>query len=271
MGNSMLLLNWDAVSSMIARAHDMGRILTNCYLDPDRVAEWCASGTVFGEEVGGVTAIWRDMRSFCMLFFLAETREALFKYVAGGLNAPRNSVVVDLVGPDNIRLPLVSVFESAGFGHISELVRMSRKTPKCTGVPTGVVSVSNVQDIPDLQSIFQTHFNPEVEQLPSDTELERWIAKGGVLVQRDEHGRVQSFIIYDLNKASLYLRYWFVNPQMRNCGVGGHLMRAMFFYAKETKRQYFWVISNNENAIRRYEHYGFKAEPMKDTVMRRNI
>jgi len=41
----------------------------------------------------------------------------------------------------------------------------------------------------------------------------------------------------------------------------------MFAAGSDTKRQYFWVKTDNENAIKRYQHYGFAFEPMKDVVM----
>lgn len=64
-----------------------------------------------------------------------------------------------------------------------------------------------------------------------------------------------------------YLRYWFTSSKYRNQGVGAKLLKSSLFLAKETKRQILWVISENENAIKRYEHYGFKRELMNDYVL----
>ena len=44
-------------------------------------------------------------------------------------------------------------------------------------------------------------------------------------------------------------------------------MRLMFAMGANTKRQYFWVKTDNENAIKRYRHYGFEFEELKDTVL----
>lgn len=265
------MTEWSAVETLIAQARNRGRMLTNCYPDRERMSEWCAAGAVYAEESPGVTIIWRDQQSFCNLFFFADSKDALARYVTGNIDAIRDRVIVDLIGPDAIRLPLQDVFESAGFGKISELVRMSRKTPECADVPVINIEPPDDRDIPDIQAIFREHFNPEVEQLPSDAELKRWISKGGALVHRDDRYRVHSFIIYEMNKASLYLRYWFVNPRVRNCGVGGCLMRTMFYHARFTKRQYFWVITDNENAVKRYKHYGFRSEPLRDVVLAKDF
>jgi len=271
MGNRVKLADWAAVESLMARARNRGQLLTNFFADPERMSEWCDSGSLFAEEGADVTLLWRQHDKFCNLYFFASTPDVLSKVVGADLRAARNRVVADIIGPDAIRSPLVAALTSSGFTQISELVRMSRKTPECTDVPTINILPPDTRDIPDVQAIFREHFNPEVEQLPSDVELERWIKKGGILVHRDDRGKVHSFIIYDLSKVSLYLRYWFVNPQVRGSGVGGHLMRTMFYHARDTKRQYFWVIMDNENAIKRYQHYGFNFEPMKDVVLAKDF
>ena len=95
-----------------------------------------------------------------------------------------------------------------------------------------------------------------------------WIATRAILVARDGTGHdITGFVIFDLSPAALYLRYWFVSPGARGGGVGGKLMRSMFAAGLSTKRQYFWVKTDNENAIKRYRHYGFEFEELKDTVL----
>ena len=57
---------------------------------------------------------------------------------------------------------------------------------------------------------------------------------------------------------------------IRSIGIrrwGACLLKYYFFESKRTKRQIFWVIDSNINAIKRYRHYGFKAEEMVDYVM----
>lgn len=236
------------------------------------MGEWCAKGAFFAWEHADATFLGRRQADFCSLYFFASSAEALREAVAGEALAQfHRRVVLDVVGPDILRQPVVDVLQAEGFVKVSELVRMTRRTPECTDLPVINILPPDDRDIPDIQAIFREHFNPEVEQLPSDAELVRWIEKGGVLAHRDDRGKVHSFIIYDLSKASLYLRYWFVNPQVRGQGVGGALMRTMFFHAKDTKRQYFWVIADNSNAIVRYQHYGFQFEPMRDIVLAKDF
>ena len=74
----------------------------------------------------------------------------------------------------------------------------------------------------------------------------------------------------EMNATTLYLRYWFTHPDFRDRKVGSRLLRRFFEEGKDTKRQLFWVIRSNKNAIKRYRHYGFKEENMLDFVLRNN-
>lgn len=50
-------------------------------------------------------------------------------------------------------------------------------------------------------------------------------------------------------------------------GIGSSLYKKVMFESKNIKRQMLWVVSDNENAIKRYEHYGFKLDRFIDNVM----
>lgn len=263
-----VLKDYAAVNELIAASRDSGRRLTNFFPEELKVAHWCATGS-FSEKIGGSTQflIRRD-NGFANLYFLASDvarLEADLKSFLAESKVPR--LVVDLVGPDIMRVPLQDAFARAGFAKLAELQRMGRKTPtESIPFPTSVESAT-IADIPSIERVFRVHFKAEIEQLPITEELERWIERGEILVSRDEANSVSGFVIYDLSTASLYLRYWFVDPNCRGKGVGSSLMNAMFHKAQNTKRQYFWVLTDNENALKRYLHYGFNFEPMKDVVM----
>ena len=82
--------------------------------------------------------------------------------------------------------------------------------------------------------------------------------------------KIVGFIIYDLYSTTLYLRYWFVDPLHRNLKIGSKLFREFRNRGKNTSRQLFWVIRSNQNAIKRYLHYGFKEENMYNYVLINN-
>jgi GNAT superfamily N-acetyltransferase len=78
---------------------------------------------------------------------------------------------------------------------------------------------------------------------------------------------IAGFIIYQLVGVTLYLRYWFVSPLFRDRKFGSKLFNYFLLKGKDSKRQLFWVIQTNENAISRYKHYGFKEEKIYNFVL----
>ena len=97
-------------------------------------------------------------------------------------------------------------------------------------------------------------------------ELEKMVEQKHVLLNMRE-GHVAGMLLFDLN-ATLYLRYLLVLPEYRSQGVGSELFRQFLWEGRETKQQILWVNQANENAIVRYEHYGFKKENMYDYIIR---
>ena len=74
-------------------------------------------------------------------------------------------------------------------------------------------------------------------------------------------------MIYEKNPSTLYLRYWFVHPDYQDKKVGSDLMNVFLKRGKDTKRQLLWVRQDNENALARYHHYGFKKDDMCDYIL----
>lgn len=263
------LADYTSVNELIIASRDSGRRVTNFFPEELKVSHWCFYDALSETLVGSTQFLLRKDDGFTNLYFLALDATHLAEDLQEFLHEHAGErIVVDLVGPDVMRKPLEEVFARAGFAKLAELQRMSRKTPTESITFLTSVESATIADIPSIETVFRIHFKAEIEQLPITEELERWIERGEILVtRRDEASSVSGFVIYDLSTASLYLRYWFVDPSCRGKGVGSSLMNAMFHKAQSTKRQYFWVLTDNENAIKRYLHYGFNFEPMKDVVM----
>ena len=115
-------------------------------------------------------------------------------------------------------------------------------------------------------TLLNEYFDPIAEQLPDIDEIYEWIEEEHIIIS-ETNGKIQGFIIYDLIGLTSYLRYWFVDPLYRNMKIGSSLLNKYFENSKNTKRQLFWVIQSNENAIMRYKHYGFKPENLIDVIM----
>ena len=263
---------WEDVIREVAQARNVGRILTNFFPDELRMSQWCANGTLSCGEFGKTTFLIHDQGAFSNLYFLTGEAECLQEDVGEFLKTLGDErLVVDVLGPDRVRIPQEVALRANGFEVQAVLQRMGRKTPAGGVDADASVVCAADADVDKVNLLLGEYFNVEQEQLPTRDELKRWAERGELKVVRTEAGGVDGFVVYDLSPAQLYLRYWFVHPKARGKGVGGKLMRSMFAAATKTRRQYFWVKTDNENAIIRYQHYGFGMEPMKDSVWARGV
>ncbi len=260
---------WEEVVRCVAEARDKGRIVSNFFSDEKRMTRWCENGTFMYVECNDTTFFIRRQETFSNLYFLSTSTEAIAKDVTL-LMFSNNSerLVVDVLGRDNMREPMEAVFKSTGFNVLTTLQRMSRRTPMERVVHESGVDVAEAADATAIYDLLTANFIAEEEQLPSFEEVQDWIAARTIFVAREGCAQdIKGFVIFELSPAALYLRYWFVSPDTRGKGIGGKLMRSMFAAGANTKRQYFWVKTDNENAIKRYRHYGFEFEELKDTVL----
>ena len=258
---------WEDVVRCVAESRDKGRMLSNFFPDEKRMNRWCDSGSFSYVELGETTFLKRRQECFSNIYFLSSSVEALAKDAVLLISANNSTrMVVDVLGRDAMREPVEGVFKSIGFSTLTTLQRMSRRTPSVQYSSEIGIEVASPSDAYAIHRLLTDNFVAEEEQIPCLAEIEDWIAAQSILVARGDNG-IKGFVIFDLSPAALYLRYWFVSPDARGGGIGGKLMRSMFAMGANTKRQYFWVKTANENAIKRYRHYGFEFEELKDTVL----
>ena len=263
------LLTWEEVLELVAQARNEGLGVTNFFPDEVRMSAWCRDGVFYGVRHGDTQFFVRRQPTFSNVYFVSRSVGALgedWKTFASENGSGK--WIVDLIGPDRVRQPLEDVMSSVGFSRLTTLQRMGRKTPEDVEEPSPDVECATLKDAEKIKELLDEFFIAEEEQIPSLEEIRKWIEAQSLYVIRGGVANpIDGFVIFDLSPAMLYLRYWFVHPSARGKGVGGRLLKAMFAAGRTTKRQYFWVKTDNENAIKRYRHYGFEFEPMKDVVM----
>ncbi len=263
------LRTWSAVLGLVVHARNDGLAVTNFFPDEERMSAWCRDGVFFEERCGDTQFFVRRQAAFSNVYFMGKSVGGLLDdWKSFAMSNGAGRWVVDLIGPDRVREPLVGVFVSADFESLTTLQRMGRKTPDDMAIRSSDVECAVADDASAIKQLLDSFFVAEEEQIPSVEEIGKWIEKQTLYVIRGNAEKsILGFVIFDLLPATLYLRYWFAHPSARGKGVGGRLLKAMFAAGRDTKRQYFWVKTDNDNAIKRYQHYGFQFEPMKDVVM----
>lgn len=241
--------------------------ITNFFPDEFKVNIWLKHGQLQVLQQDDAVLFVIKSNGFSALYFAASSLASLQPLMD---SLPAGCYVLDYVsrGED---VKMHEFMSTNGFKKHSALYRMSRITESNSDVYLSDPQLRNacVSDIPQIQLYFQEHFDKYVEQIPAIEDLKQWISLGHIIIY-DVDGNVGGFLIYDSAPSSWYLRYWFVSPEYRERKVGSALIKEGMHRGKEAKRQMFWVIETNENAIKRYEHYGYKKENMTDTIYMRN-
>lgn len=260
------------VSATIAeiRSLKLG-FITNYFPEPHRLSLWIAKGDCYAERVENTFFIIKRSDFFWSVYYCSPT----IAHLADNLRQFQKShegqtMVFDIVGRRDQCIPIVKVFQENNFKLGTALVRMTRIMDSIPeGSNNAKVSYAKNTDIPEIYDYLHRFFNERFEQIPYFEELIDYSLQKQILVYKDNE-TMTGFLIFDHNPSTLYLRYWFTHPDFRDRGVGSKLLHRFFEEGKETKRQLLWVIQTNENAIKRYKHFGFTEENMFDFIMQIN-
>lgn len=255
------------IQTLVQRIREKRKgFVTNFFFDSFKHSLWIEHNELFCEYFDNCFLLIKRNKSYSYLYFISTDIYAVKEAVTKILKSFLDTCIVDLVGNDSI-LPLKNEFISIGFREYESLYRMSR-----VGLPDILLPVDKevekgtFNDIEEVKMLLESYFDPFSEQIPSVEELIHFVENGTVLVYKN-NASVCGFIIYELIGVTLYLRYWFVAPEFRDKGIGAKLFHAFMAEGSSSKRQMFWVISKNENAIKRYLHYGFSPERLYDYVL----
>lgn len=244
--------------------------ITNFFLDPVKHGVWIAKGDCLAEYLGNTLFIIKSSPTFWNVFYCSTTLDEFSNDLSAFITSHSSIIMMfDIVGRDVQCLPLVELFSNKGFKEATSLVRMTRMTEPLDYRADSTVRKASIDDITLVSKYLHSFFDEKTEQIPYDEELYGYAQQEHIIVC-EEHGQILGFLIYELNASTIYLRYWFTHPDYRNRKVGSRLLRCFFEEGKNTKRQLFWVIRTNDNAIKRYKHYGFSEDNMFDFVMRYN-
>jgi len=244
--------------------------LTNFYFDELKHAIWITKGDCYVEQVGDTLFVIKQSPLFWNVFYCSTTIDEFNTDLSAFMaNHYDTTMMFDIVGRDVQCQPVVELFLGKGCKEATSLVRMTRMTSPREYIADNTIRIADEKDVIMIRHLLHTYFDEQTEQIPYDEELEDYARQSHVLVC-EKQDQMAGFLIYELNASTLYLRYWFALPDFRDRKVGSRLLRRFFEEGKDTKRQLLWVIRTNENAIKRYKHYGFKEENMYDYIMQYN-
>lgn len=248
-----------------------GRMLTNFFPNSDKLNNWIAHKQIFSDEIMGARFLLRRDGDFFHLYFCAVDPEHLLRGVQQILISVEGPVVVDLLGTEQELEILSKIYNRCQFQLRAILQRMTKRVlpDEQFTVDTSVVHGSR-QDALRIRQLLLEHFDRFVEQIPTENELLDAADSEQLLVVKNDH-RLDGFLFFERTGQMGIVRYWFVDDLYRGGGVGAKLMRTFLAKNDGVNRVVLWVLRTNDQAITKYEHYGFRPDSLIDYVMEKGI
>lgn len=243
--------------------------ITNFYFDVAKTELLVSHGLLYVDNYDEVTFILKKNND-CFNVYYCATKVDMLEAALRRFNEKYCGICLlfDIVGSSKQCTLIRSAFDSNGFFEYVSLVRMARITPNedLNYCRDSCVGFATEQDAVIVHQLLLAHFDYRAEQLPMLDEIVTFAMKSQLLVYK-QGAEVLGFVVFENTMSTLYLRYWFALPLYRDKKIGSALLREFFNQGVTTKRQLFWVIQSNDNAIKRYRHYGFEPEDMFDYVL----
>lgn len=260
------VLKIEELISSIAEIRDLRKgFITNFYLDVPKHTLWIEKGVVYTEKRNDTLFIIKKNTNFWNVFFCSTIVDKLSKSIEYFNQKYNNFLLMfDFVGNERMLASYKEVFDTQ-MNEYCSLVRMSKINSEQEYILSSDIKHASNEQAQELLDILYHFFDERTEQIPFLEEIESLIERENVLVF-EHKGKIIGFLIFEKSMATLYLRYWFVHPEYRNMKVGSKLLNHFFHKGRDCKRHQLWVIRTNDNAIVRYQHYGFKAENLYDLV-----
>jgi ribosomal protein S18 acetylase RimI-like enzyme len=238
---------------------------TNFFASPEQIQAWIDRDCLQFESMAQSVLLFRPGRNLVRVYHVAESDRALSQaldHLGSGV-----TWVSDLVGSSE-DLATEHCYEAHGFRRHASLVRMSRiqTSSLAPASDSARATFAGRDDLDAVSAFFAGVLEPYVDQIPDEHDLFLAIQRESLLIVRngDVLGGV---LLFEKAARAAHLKYWYVDPSMKNRGIGAQLMAAFLHLCRSCRRIVLWVSSDNSDAISKYEHYGFRREALVDRIM----
>lgn len=238
---------------------------TNFFMPEDQFNTLQAQGILSASAGSDSCVMIAEDNGFLRLYFVVRNAGYLAD-VFGLAQEKQDDICVEVAGNSDYLQEVKSSFLSNGFYEYTSMVRMSKMRTGTTEFDKSNIHLLTAAKKVEIAGLYSRYFNKFVERIPTDEELDHIISSESCWYYSD-NDEIQGFIIFDTLGITSHLRYWFVHPGYRDKKIGSKLIQLFFNSGEKVKRELFWVISSNENAIKRYKHFGFVEENMQNLIL----
>jgi GNAT superfamily N-acetyltransferase len=255
-----------AVYEQMDRARRSGPLVTNFYPTPEKLQRWVDRGDMFSLTAGDVLFVLRRDRDFLHLSYVTSSVANLAPALRELVDRVPATVTADVLGKRDSVVEIAAMFHDAGFRDLCTLERMTRPGGGAAEPTEAGVDIATTDDAPALAALLDAALDRFAEQIPDVDEVRRTAAERKVLIVRSGTA-IAGLLFYEVTGQSSLLRHWVVDGAYRDQRVGARLIRRYFADCKDVRRFLLWVISDNDNAIDRYRHYGYSRDGLIDQVL----
>lgn len=203
---------------------------------------------------------------FSRLYFIISEIDALTPFFELIRGIEDKEISIETAGNSKYLENVKDAFLENGFYEYSSMIRMSKIRNEAEEVDFTNIHLLTADKKAEIQGIYNKYFDKFVERIPTAEEIDAFIENKSAYYFSDNN-EIQGFIIFEVHGITSHLRYWFVHPNYREKKIGSKLIQLFFNVGDVVKRELFWVIESNENAIKRYKHFGFVEEDMHNLIL----
>lgn len=262
-----------AFNSKISTIKDNSKnYTTNFYIAINEVEKWMSKKeiTVLHEEPQ--LLIWTRTETGCRRLYFLGDADSLKKCINKCNFKGHLPLVADIIGQENDIAKMSSIFLQKKFTKRTKLVRLSMNLNKsdndlpCKKEDNIIINHLDKNDIAEVERMFSDYFDICADQIPNREDIRQGIANSEIIVEPYDKG-IKGFVWFERKKLTSLIRYWCVDKKFRGFGIGSILMAKYFSLTLSSPRHLLWVKEENENALKRYLHYGYKPDGIEDLVL----
>lgn len=203
---------------------------------------------------------------FRRIYFIVSNVQELPAYLQFLARNFQGEMSAEVAGKTQYLEDIKKAFLDNEFYQYSSMVRMSKVRSEKVSVDMDNIHVLTIDKKEEFLGLYNKYFDKFVERIPTNDEVDTFIANKSAYYFSD-NDEIQGFIVFEHHGITSHLRYWFVHPNYREKKIGSKLIQLFFNIGENVKRELFWVIESNENAIKRYRHFGFVEEDMHNLIL----
>ncbi len=243
---------------------------TNFFPVQAKLERWVRNGHLYFENLDRAVFFLRKDRDFWRLYFCAAQEEALPSDLERLATIRSEPVILDVLGNTGALAGWEDRLKSAGLRPYNRLQRMARisqpQSPPPSRAIDPAITLASHGEASSILAFLESLFDPFADQLPEVDEIEAAISNKQVLAVQSE-GALAAILFFETQGFSSTIRFWAVGKLFQSRHLGAALMRHYWLLHQSVRRFNLWVGVDNQNAVQKYQHYGYSADGLQDLVL----